>query len=647
MDIETIKKNKNWKWLLVVVIIFFIAFLLLLSLYLFFENKYKNKIYPGVSVGRIDLSGATKSEVKKILNNKINLFNQNGVTFHYGDEKTVLFPVISSFESDLAYQIINFDIDKTVDKAYSIGRNDKFFKNLINKINALIERKSIELVIEINSEEIEKILKEKLSLLESPAQNARLSYIKQALPGQNEDYQFIVEEEINGKTINYKNGIIILRSNLVLLNFDSIELTSEEGFPQIYKKDCLNIENKAKAVLDLVPIVLKYNKLESVVEKNTAVDWLILKINPDSENKQINNSEEKIIVSLNTEEVEKYLQSELAPKINKTPREAKFEIKDGRVAIFQASSDGVELDVKKNSAKIETELINNKNNIIELDAIILSSANSMEKVNDLGIREIIGTGQSNFSGSPANRRHNIKTGANALNGILIKPDEEFSLLKALGDIDGSTGYLQELVIKDNKTIPEFGGGLCQIGTTVFRTTLASGLPVTMRRNHSYRVSYYEPAGTDATIYSPWPDYKFINDTGSYILIQSRFDGDTIFFDFWGKKDGRTVEKTDPTIYNIVKPGATKLIETLDLKPGEKKCTERAHNGADAFFNYKVTYANGEVKENKFSSHYVPWREVCLIGVEKLSEAVEKDVIDNNKEIIKNEIDNNPEVTAEN
>lgn len=58
---------------------------------------------------------------------------------------------------------------------------------------------------------------------------------------------------------------------------------------------------------------------------------------------------------------------------------------------------------------------------------------------------------------------------------------------------------------------------------------------------------------------------------------------------------------------------------MDLPVGKEKCTERAHNGADAYFDYKVTYAGGEVKEEKISSHYIPWQEVCLIGVEKLSE----------------------------
>ena len=254
---------------------------------------------------------------------------------------------------------------------------------------------------------------------------------------------------------------------------------------------------------------------------------------------------------------------------------------------------------------------------------LVTKVEEIEKIsqaNDLGIFELIGTGHSNFAGSPANRRHNIRTGASKLHGLVIKPGEEFSLVGALGAVDGSTGYLQELVIKDNKTIPEYGGGLCQIATTMFRAALSTGLPITERRNHSYRVSYYEPAGTDATIYTPRPDLKFKNDTGNNILIQARFEGaNDIYFDMWGKSDGRTATTTYPVIYNIVKPGPTQIIETTDLKPGEKKCTEKAHSGADAYFDYTVVYNQGKENENKvetrFSSKYVPWREVCLVGVE--------------------------------
>jgi vancomycin resistance protein YoaR len=177
-----------------------------------------------------------------------------------------------------------------------------------------------------------------------------------------------------------------------------------------------------------------------------------------------------------------------------------------------------------------------------------------------------------------------------------------------------------------------GGGLCQIGTTAFRGVLASGLPITQRRNHSYRVRYYEPVGTDATIYDPAPDFRFLNDTPHHILIHAYTAGDEVIYEFWGTEDGRSAiykgveEVTDvadlkPRVYNVSAPPPTKLIETLDLPPGQKKCTESAHAGADAAFTYLVTYPDGTVKEETFTSHYRPWQAVCLVGVESLSEPV--------------------------
>jgi hypothetical protein len=68
----------------------------------------------------------------------------------------------------------------------------------------------------------------------------------------------------------------------------------------------------------------------------------------------------------------------------------------------------------------------------------------------------------------------------------------------------------------------------------------------------------------------------------------------------------------------VQPPPTKLVESLALPVGKKKCTETAHAGADAKFDYTVTYPSGDVKSETFRSHYKPWQAVCLIGVSKLS-----------------------------
>jgi len=356
-----------------------------------------------------------------------------------------------------------------------------------------------------------------------------------------------------------------------------------------------------KQIIDLGEIKLQFEDKFWNIKSDVYKNWLIIK--------QV---DEKIKIGLDFEVYKKYIEEKIIKDVNIDVQDAKFSMKNGKVSEFKGSQDGRQVDVEKTLELIE----NNLNNIVKDNQIIVNITKSevaTKDINDLGIKEIIGTGFSDFKGSPKNRIHNIKTGAEKLNGLLIKPGEEFYTIKNLLPIDAGGGYLPELVIKGNRTIPEYGGGLCQIGTTMFRAAVESGLKITQRRPHSYRVVYYEPAGTDATIYDPMPDLRFINDTSSYILIQSRIEGTKLYFDFWGTKDGRLIEVTKPVIYNIVKPGPTKMIETSELKPGQKNCIESAHNGADAYFDYRITYNDGTKHEQRFSSHYVPWQAVCLIG----------------------------------
>ncbi|MDP2736185.1 MAG: VanW family protein [bacterium] len=593
------------QWLLMLAIIFFILLVITLAGLFIFDKIYQDKVYPNVFIGALNLSGQTVEQAKKLINTEINKISQTGVIFSYKETRATITPVIASADGDLAIQIINFNADQAAQAALNYGRHDNWFINLEKKISLLINKKQLFLKTSINQSQAKKILENTFANTFQPAEDAKLAVEKKSTTGA---YEFTVLNEKLGKTIDYQEAIGQMLNNLSDLDNQEIKLSTTTEYPKILAKDSLNIESKAKDILAAAPLALIYGDNKWAIEQDRLADLLALKIN--------DSAIDKIIVGLDEIKTKAYLEEQIASKIDQKPIEAKFEINNGKVSEFQNGQDGLALNLEATLTKMENEITTSSpiELVVEIQPAIVNAGN----INNFGIKEIIGVGTSNFAGSPANRRHNIKIGAAAVNGTLIKPGEEFSLLKTLGEITGSTGYLPELVIKEGKTIPEYGGGLCQIGTTVFRSTVASGLPVTMRRNHSYRVAYYEPAGTDATIYNPWPDFRFINDTPSYILIQQKISGDIISFEFWGTKDGRQIENTKSTIYNIVKPEPTKIIETTDLKPGEKKCTERAHNGADAYFDYKVTYADGEVKEKRFSSHYVPWQEVCFLGVEKLA-----------------------------
>jgi len=153
----------------------------------------------------------------------------------------------------------------------------------------------------------------------------------------------------------------------------------------------------------------------------------------------------------------------------------------------------------------------------------------------------------------------------------------------------------------------------------------SGLPITARQNHSLVINYYkDPSngnpGTDATIYDPSPDLKFINDTGNYILFQAEIDesNTTLNFTFWGASDGREGFYDPPTLIRWLPVGEEQTIETTELEPGTKKCQE-AHVGADATVTYTVKKTDGTESKTVFDSHYRALPKICLVGVEKMEE----------------------------
>ena len=183
----------------------------------------------------------------------------------------------------------------------------------------------------------------------------------------------------------------------------------------------------------------------------------------------------------------------------------------------------------------------------------------MKTLEDMQIDSLLGQGKSNFAGSPANRRHNVATGAAKFNNVIIADGEEFSFAATLGEITAKTGYLPELVIKENKVIAELGGGLCQVSTTAFRAAIYAGLPILERRPHSYAVPYYSPQGMDSTIYPPHPDLKFKNDTGAPILIQTKIIKNDLIFNFFGKKQERIIKILGPNIYDKKTDGSMKAV----------------------------------------------------------------------------------------
>ena len=586
------RRSMRRYWL---VALFFLVFILAAGgLVFWYQQAYAQKIYPGVKVGFLDLGGLSSAEALIKLQAVESGLQRQGILFSYQDKEISINPiVITVADPDLAKPLLVFDWSAVLNSAQAVGREGNWAKKLFDQWRCLLSDCAAEVRYQIDRDEFKAVLETNFSEKQTLAKNAELKIT---------DGQVEVVPEQAGREFTYQAALDSLEAQIRSLNFEPIVLKLIQVEPLVKKQNTGSALNSLADVLELESVKLKADSFIGEIKKEEFIPWLEFQWQND-----------EVVLGLNKEKILAFLQP-IADQINVEARDAKFKLTGKRVTEFQSSQDGKSLDLEIGYQAINQRIANAVPGTIELPVETVPAKITTDAVNDLGIKELIGRGSSNFAGSPVNRRHNIGVGAASLNGILIEPDEEFSLLKALGTIDETSGYRRELVIKGDRTIPEFGGGLCQIGTTTFRAALGSGLPITARQNHSYRVSYYEPpVGMDATIYDPAPDFRFINDTGHYILFTARISGDDLIFEFFGTKDGRVATTTEPVAYNRISPGEPRYIETEELAPGEKKKVESAHAGLETTFTYSVIYSDGEVKEKEFKSKYVPWKETWLVG----------------------------------
>ncbi len=434
-----------------------------------------------------------------------------------------------------------------------------------------------------------------------------------------------------GVNFDYDAAVTSVKEQWSTLTLPRLTLSAQQEAPQISESEATEAAEQFLKKALSEDLILMYTD-----KANKQYSWTI---SPSRLSDMIEVLEEVDIpyIGLSYNRVQSYLEYTVMPEVSVPAQDAKFQVDaSGKVREFKTAQSGVELD-------IETTFNAMNNGFSGIDRFVSASGSERQSrtvsvavqniepqittasVNNLGITEILGTGTSNFAGSPKNRVHNIKNAVEKLNGVLVAPGTEFSTISSTLPYTLEGGYLPELVIKGDALKPEIGGGLCQVGSTLFRMAMNSGLPITERRNHSLAVSYYnDPSnglpGTDATIYEPSPDFKFKNDTGNYILVQSFMDEKTgdLKFSLWGTSDGRKGSYTPPQVTKWYPAGEKRIIETTKLEPGKEEC-QKAFRGASASFTYTRELPDGTKDERVFESYYRPLPQICLVGVAAATE----------------------------
>jgi vancomycin resistance protein YoaR len=306
------------------------------------------------------------------------------------------------------------------------------------------------------------------------------------------------------------------------------------------------------------------------------------------------------------------------------PVDAVFKFENDQVLEFQPAQKGQEIDIEKLEYLIcrrLADILNISDLSLQIETPIIYTEPNINnsQVNDLGIKELLGSGTSTFRHSSTIRNLNIERGAEVINHVLVPPGETFSFVQSLGEVSLATGFKKAYVIRQGRTEIDVGGGVCQVSTTLFRAIINSGLNLIERRAHAYRVSYYEEdskPGFDATVYIPKPDLRFINDTSYHLLIQNTYDGvnKRLTYDIYGTSDGsREVTIDNYRQWGTAPPPPDKYIDDPSLPPGKIIQDEQRIPGLKTAFDWTVKRDGEILHQQTITSNYVPWGAVYRRG----------------------------------
>lgn len=303
-----------------------------------------------------------------------------------------------------------------------------------------------------------------------------------------------------------------------------------------------------------------------------------------------------------------FLKTNIAPHIFKTPQGSKLSFKDNIVQFDGDIFQGKELNIPLSVSIIAKAL---RENIDEVELAVNNTEPDLQIPEDIkqrGITEVIAIGESDFTGSSESRIFNFWHGASRFQGQILPKGADISFNSILGEVGEHTGYKKELVIKGDETLPDWGGGICQVSSTLYRGVMLAGLPILERSNHSYSVSYYSPAGSDATIYPGSHDLRFKNDTDGDMAIQVHKNDTKLYFVLLGTKSQKQVDLFGPYITNPLPTPPTKFLPSKVLAANTKLLISPAHKGFTSTW-----FRNRAGNVEKYVSRYESRPQIYKVG----------------------------------
>jgi vancomycin resistance protein YoaR len=582
--------------------------LVVLAGVLAYQYRYADRVYEGVRVAGIPLGGMSLEEATASIRDGLTPYPGNPITLQDGERSWALTP------AELG---VSVDVEKTGAAAFAVGRRGEqsgsslggLVSDLAVQWAALQFGRRVAPVLRYDEDAVARALQRIAREVDVPPREGKLTISGLEVSGAN---------GYSGRRLNVEATRAALFELLRAGKGGSLDLAMEERLPSV--ADVSRAAAKATALVSR-PLMVVTEGLDGTqrfaADRVTLRDWLTFTPSHSP------TGDIQLDVALDREQVIAFLEG-IAQNIDRPAGDATldFDPATGKVVVLTPSQAGQKLEIEASADAITAALLGEDGSgAIEISKEITLPVTAVEpkvdsnKIDEMGIVELVSQGTTRFKGSSTERVHNIVTGAEKFRGVVIPPGEEFSFNEHVGEITAANGFAEGLIIGAERTAVGVGGGICQVSTTVFRAAFNGGFPITERYAHGYVVSWYGDPGLDATIFTPSVDFRFRNDTGHFLLVKPEVDTEAgeITFSLYGTRPDRVVESDPPVVTNKSEPPDPLYEENAALAPGEIKQVDWAKEGMDVLVVRRIKYGDGTESVQKFVSKYQPWQAVYQYG----------------------------------
>ena len=304
----------------------------------------------------------------------------------------------------------------------------------------------------------------------------------------------------------------------------------------------------------------------------------------------------------------------IAKTINYSPQNALLTYKENNIQIAPETW-GQQVNLTLSLGDITNKL---KSRLSFTSELMVEKISPTIKATDFSeIDCLLAAYSTQFDPNNKNRYQNVALAANKINNQLVHPNEVFSFNKTVGLRLQEYGYKEAPVLVDGKVLLDWGGGVCQVSTTLYNASLLADMDIQERTSH-FQPPSYVPLGQDAAVADNLLDFKFKNNSRANIYITSEVSNNQITILIFGKKQAKPAEITIETSAKTL--AYETIIKQDNSLPVGKEIVQSAGQRGFEVVTYRVKSTNGKEisRETLSSDEFKPENRVIRIGPKALS-----------------------------